>query len=158
MLDKLHAFYAKAEQRPLMRPGMHSALLISRLVSITLRKPAPPVVPSQSRISIALDVDGTLSFISSLHLRPAVPLHVSWTAVESRSPPPPLRPPVGTSLPSCPPSRVFYLPLSSLPREPSFLSIAVIRLSLRRRLLSPAPSRSLLHRCFFSVLTPGLGP
>lgn len=62
MLDKLHAFYAKAEQRPLMRPGMHSALLISRLVSITLRKPAPPVVPSQSRISIALDVDGTLVY------------------------------------------------------------------------------------------------
>lgn len=38
------------------------------------------------RISVALDEDGTSSFISSLHLRPAVPLRISWTAIEPRSP------------------------------------------------------------------------
>lgn len=60
---------------------MHSALLISRLVSISSRKPLSP-----GRIFVVLDEDGTSSFISSLHLRPAVPLRISWTAIEPRSP------------------------------------------------------------------------
>jgi len=110
---------------------VHSAL-ISRLISISPRK---PLLFSLDRISVALDEDGTSSFISSLHLRPTVPLRISWTAIEPRSPLGLRTRSLSTDLPSAAFS-VFLSPRLS-PRYPGFLSIAVIRLRLRRRLFSP---------------------
>lgn len=116
------------------------------------------------RISVALDEDGTSSFISSLHLRPAVPLRISWTAIEPRSPlvlragphslsfPPPFPSP---KLPSAAFS-VFLSPCSALAEFP-----------VHRCHPSPSwPVTFFVHaisldppaRRFFSFLTPGLGP
>lgn len=156
MSDKSRAFSTREwTNRPLMQPGVHSALLISRLVSISSRKPLS--FPRQGRILVALDEDGTSSFISSLHLRPAVPLRISWTAIEPRSP---LGLRAGTSLSQVVLRCVFCLSLP-VPRAtrvscPSLSSVSVFAGDFFRPRLHLA--RSSAPRRFFSFLTPGLGP
>lgn len=135
-----------------MQPGVHSAL-ISRLVSISPREPLS--YPRWARISGALDEDGTSSFISSLHLRPAAPRRAAPSLFVFPGPPSSHALPStfgrDLSLPSCPPPRFLSSsPLPFLRATRGFLSIAVIRLRLRRRLFSPAPSRSILRRVAFS--------
>lgn len=127
---------------------MHSALLISRLVSISSRKPLSFL--RWERIFVTLDEDRTSSFISSLHLRPAVPLRISWTAIEPRSFPSAFG--RDFSLPSCPLLR-FLSSSPFPPRYPGFLSIAVIRLRLRRRLFSTTSSRSILRAASLFLLS-----
>lgn len=142
-----------------MQPGVHSAL-ISRLVSISPREPLS--YPRWARISDALDEDGTSSFISSLHLRPAaprraVPLRISWTAIEPRSPLDLRAGPLSPKLPSAAFSVFLSSPLS--PRYPGF--------PVHRCHPSPSSPATFFAcaisldppaRRFFSFLTPGLGP
>lgn len=106
------------------------------------------------RISVALDEDGTSSFISSLHLRPAVPLRISWTAIEPRSPlvlrAGPLSLSLSLSLSQVALCCVFCLPLPLLRASrvscPSLSSVSV----LAGDFFSSTPSRSILRRVAFS--------
>lgn len=144
-----------------MQPGVHSAL-ISQLVSISLRKPLlfPRWVGSPSLSTKT----GPRRLFRPFTFDPCRP---SSYFLDRHGPPSSRALPSvfgrDLSFPKLPSDAfsVFLFSLSPFSaRYPSFLSIAVIRLRLRRRLFSSALSRSILSppRRFFSFLTPGLGP
>lgn len=89
-------------------------------------------VPSYRISPSPLNEDETSSFISSLHLRPAIPLRVSWTAIESHLP---LKPRARSLSRSCSPLRFPSVPFPLHPYSPSPL------------LLLLPPRVSPVHRC-----------
>lgn len=149
MTDKAHALSRVQNKRPLMHPGMHSVLLISRLVSISSRKPL-----SFSRSRRRRDL--VVYFVPS----PSTRRPSSYFLDRHRAALSPRPSSLGLRFPKLP-SAAFSVFLSSPSALPGFLlSIApVIRLRLRRRLFSStAISLDPPPRRFFSFLAPGLGP